>query len=515
MALTPWVANVMAQPAQRNIVVFLADDHGMLDSEPYGATDIRTPNMQRLARDGMKFTHAFIASPALWLGIGSPLVSAQTKPAPPRPNVIFILIDDLHHDGLSATGHPYAKTPNIDRIAKEGAIFRNAFVTTPLCSPSRATFLTGQYVHKHQIVGNEKPQVFNALSHQLKTWPQQLQKAGYETAYIGKLHMGNDDAPRAGFDHWVSFKGQGRYDNPQFNVNGKQLDRQGYMTDLLNDYALEFLKQKHDKPFAMTLAHKAVHGPFVAAERHNKLYEGATLPTTPNKQDDWSGKPMLQLPEPPRPNANPNRPANNQPQRPVALAQMQQLAAVDEGVGQLLKVLADSNQLDNTLIIFTSDNGYFWGEHRLGDKRAAYEESIRIPFLVRYPKLIKAGTKFDQTIINADLAPTLIEFANAPKLATMHGRSWLPLLEGKTKGWRETVLLEYFHETNFPRIRGWQAVRTPEWKYIHYTELEGMDELYDLQADRYEMKNLINDPRQAAKLKQMKIELVRLLKESQ
>jgi arylsulfatase A-like enzyme len=335
--------------------------------------------------------------------------------------------------------------------------------------------------------------------------------------------MGNDDTPRAGFDHWVSFKGQGRYDNPQFNVNGERIDRQGYMTDLLNDYALDYVKRKHDKPFAMIFAHKAVHGPFVPAERHNNLYQGATLPDVPNKQDDFSGKPMLKLPEPPRPNApnaNANRPANNAPPRPVHLAQTQQLAAVDEGVGQLLKALTDSGELDNTLIIFTSDNGYFWGEHRLGDKRAAYEESIRIPFLVRYPKLIKAGAKFNQTIINADLAPTLIELANAPKLDAMHGRSFLPLFKGQTKGWRETVLLEYFHETNFPRIRGWQAVRTPEWKYIHYTELEGpegssMDELYDLRSDRYEMKNLIGDAKHAAQLKSLQNELARLLKETQ
>jgi N-acetylglucosamine-6-sulfatase len=450
------------------------------------------------------------------LALPSLTASAQTQPK--RPNIIFILIDDLRWDGLSATGHPYAKTPNIDRIAHEGAVFRNAFVTTPLCSPSRATFLTGQYVHKHQIVGNEKPQVFNPLSHQLKTWPQQLQKVGYETAYIGKLHMGNDDTPRAGYDHWVSFKGQGRYDNPQFNVNGERIDRQGYMTDLLNEYALEYLKKKHDKPFALIFAHKAVHGPFVSAERHTDLYKDAALPDVPNKQDDHSGKPMLKLPEPPRPNANQNAnrsATNNTPARPTHLAQMQQLAAVDEGIGQLLKALADSKQLDNTLIIFTSDNGYFWGEHRLGDKRAAYEESIRIPFLVRYPKLIKAGTKFEQTILNADLAPTLIELANAPKLETMHGQSFLPLLKGKAKDWRETVLLEYFHETNFPRIRGWQAVRTPRWKFIHYTELEGMDELYDLQADRYEMKNLIGETRHAAKLQELKKELARLLKETQ
>ncbi|MFN0122161.1 MAG: sulfatase [Blastocatellia bacterium] len=460
---------------------------------------------------------------ALCLLLIAMCITAHAQPGPARPNIIFILIDDLRWDGLSITGHPYADTPNIDRLAREGAIFRNAFVTTPLCSPSRATFLTGQYVHKHQIVGNEKPQVFNPLSHQLKTWPQQLQKAGWQTAYIGKLHMGNDDTPRPGFDHWVSFKGQGRYDNPQFNVNGERIDRQGYMTDLLNEYALEYLRKKHDKPFAMIFGHKAVHGPFIPAERHNNLYPGATLPATPNKQDDWSGKPMLRLPEPARPNANQNRPANaqaqssqpSQPQRPTHQAQTQQLAAVDEGVGQILKALADSGQLDRTLIIFTSDNGYFWGEHRLGDKRAAYEESIRIPFFVRYPKLIKAGTRIEQTITNADLAPTLLEFTGAPALEVMHGRSWLPLLKGKAKGWRETVLLEYFHETNFPRIRGWQAVRTPEWKYIHYTELEGMDELYDLRADRGEMQNLISDPKQTARLQTMQKELARLLRETQ
>lgn len=199
---------------------------------------------------------------------------------------------------------------------------------------------------------------------------------------------------------------------------------------------------------------------------------------------------------------------------PTVVQQMQQLAAVDEGVGMILKTLADNGALDNTLIIFTSDNGYFWGEHRLGDKRAAYEESIRIPLLVRYPKLIKAGTKFEQTILNADLAPTLIELAGASPLANMHGRSWLPLLKGKTKAWRETVLLEYFQETNFPRIKSWQAVRSPQWKYIHYTELEGMDELYDLRADRYEMKNLISDARYARQVKEAQRELACLLAET-
>jgi arylsulfatase A-like enzyme len=161
----------------------------------------------------------------------SAVAMGQPKPAAPRPNVVFILIDDLRWDALGVTGHPFVKTPNIDRIAKEGMIFRNAFVTTPLCSPSRASFLTGQYAHKHNIVGNEKPQVLNPLSFKLTTFPMLLQRAGYETAYVGKWHMGNDDAPRPGFDRWVSFKGQGAYNDPVINFDAKAERAPGYMTD--------------------------------------------------------------------------------------------------------------------------------------------------------------------------------------------------------------------------------------------------------------------------------------------
>ncbi len=432
----------------------------------------------------------------------------------PRPNIVFILVDDLRWDALGVAGHPFVKTPNIDRIAKEGVTFRNTFVTTPLCSPSRASFLTGQYAHKHNIVGNEKPQILNPLSFKLTTFPMLLQRAGYETAYIGKWHMGNDDAPRPGFDRWVSFKGQGVYNDQVINFDGKAEKVPGYMTDLLSDHAVEFVKRRRAKPFMLYLAHKAIHGPFTPAERHKDLYADQAIKRAPNAQDMLEGKPMLRRTVGERPAARPGGGPNGE----LIRNQMRCLTAIDEGVGRLLKVLEETAQLDNTVIIFTSDNGYFWGEHGLGDKRAAYEESIRVPLFVRYPKMIKpsgAGATREQAALNVDIAPTLLELAGAPIPKEMHGRSLAPLFKGDSPKWRDAFLTEYFAEERFPNIASWRAVRATRWKYIHYTELEGADELYDLKADPGEMKNLIADPGAQQALKEMKRELQRLLKETQ
>jgi N-acetylglucosamine-6-sulfatase len=443
----------------------------------------------------------------------SAVAMGQPKPAAPRPNVVFILIDDLRWDALGVTGHPFVKTPNIDRIAKEGMIFRNAFVTTPLCSPSRASFLTGQYAHKHNIVGNEKPQVLNPLSFKLTTFPMLLQRAGYETAYVGKWHMGNDDAPRPGFDRWVSFKGQGAYNDPVINFDAKAERAPGYMTDLLSDYAVEFVKRRHAKPFMLYLAHKAIHGPFTPAERHKDLYADQTIKRAPNAQDTLEGKPMLRRTVGERPAARPGGGPNDE----LIRNQMRCLTSIDEGVGRVLKALEETGQLDNTVVIFTSDNGYFWGEHGLGDKRAAYEESIRVPLFIRYPKLIKssgAGTTRDQAALNVDIAPTLLELAGASIPKEMHGRSLAPLFKDNPRKWRDAFLTEYFAEERFPNIASWQAVRAARWKYIHYTELDGSDELYDLKADPGEMKNLIADPGAQPALREMKRELQRLLKET-
>jgi arylsulfatase A-like enzyme len=443
--------------------------------------------------------------------LGALAAPAFTATSAARPNIVFIYTDDQRWDALSCAGHPFLKTPNIDRLAREGALFRNAFVTTPLCSPSRASFLTGQYVHTHKVTGNGNN---NALSHELMTFPRLLQRAGYETAFIGKWHMGNDETPRPGFDRWVSFRGQGVYENPRLNVDGLPVSANGYMTDILTGHAIEFLRRPHAKPFLLYLGHKAVHGPFTPAERHKNLYSDQPIPRAPSVKDTLEGKPMLQrkVDEKPRP-AQVNAQLRG-PNDELVRNQLRTLQAVDDSVGEVLKTLGERGQLDNTIIIFTSDNGYFWGEHGLGDKRAAYEESIRIPMLVRYPKLIKAGATLDESVLNIDIAPTLLELGGAAIPNTMPGRSMAPLWQGKRSPWRNSFLAEYFAEPQNPRIPSWQAVRSERYKYIHYTELEGMDELYDLKADPYEMKNLIREPDAAGALSQMKTELQKLLKET-
>ncbi|HUQ90851.1 MAG TPA: sulfatase [Bryobacteraceae bacterium] len=410
-----------------------------------------------------------------------------------RPNLVFILVDDLRFDALSVMGHPFVKTPHIDRIAREGVIFKNAFVTTPLCSPSRASYLTGRYVRSHGVKGNGDSA---ELSHKLITFPRLLHDAGYETAYIGKWHMGNDDFPRPGIDRWVSFRGQGRYEDPPLNVDGQRVEKKGYMTDLLSDYAVEFLGNQRSKPFCLYLAHKAVHGPFTPAGRHANLFSGNPVVRAQNAKDDLDGKPMLKrpLPAPSVPNKKGN--PNNQrgPGDEVIRNQMRCLTAIDEGVGRMLQTLEQTKQLDNTMIVFTSDNGFFWGEHGLGDKRAAYEESIRIPMFVRYPKAVKAGTSVEEMVLNIDIAPTFLQMAGVPAPKQMQGRSMAPLLGGRTKGWRTHILCEYVMEAQFARIASWEAVRTSRWKYIHYPDLMNMDELYDLQSDAGELVNRIGLP---------------------
>lgn len=413
-----------------------------------------------------------------------------------RPNIVFILVDDLRWDALGCAGHPFVKTPNIDRLAREGALFKNYFVSIPLCSPSRASYLTGQYPHKHGVIDNKN---HSELSHKLVTFPRLLHDAGYETGYVGKWHMGMDDTPRPGFDRWVSFRAQGTYPDPALNIDGKAVKAKGYMTDLLNQYALEFVKKEHTKPFALYLAHKAVHGPFLPAERHQNLYAADKHTPPPNTAVGRDGAPT--------------KAEAMARHEEIMRKQLRCLMAIDEGVGQLLQALEASKQLDNTMFVFTSDNGYFWGEHGLGDKRAAYEESIRDPLLIRYPTLIKPGTKIEQFVLNIDMAPTFLDLAGVKVPPTMHGRSIVPLLKGETKGWRNSFLTEYFHEGK-EAIQTWQAVRTERWKFVHYPEKNSKDELYDLKADPYEMKNLLDEPGTQETRKQLQDELKRLLEAS-
>lgn len=437
------------------------------------------------------------------MGLGSTL-SAADKAA--RPNIVFILVDDLRWDELGCAGHPYLKTPHIDRIAKEGARFLNAFVTTPLCSPSRASFLTGCYAHTHGIIDNTDR---SKLSHELDTFPRRLQSVGYETAFLGKWHMGNDDTPRPGFDYWACLKGQGSSNDPELNENGERRKLTGYTTDLLNERADAFIKRKRDKPFLLYLAHKGLHpeltqradgslsdpaaARFIPADRHKNLYVSIKVPRRPNALKPPDGVPALQRPIDNLPPLGPTTGSSDE----TILGRQRMLMAIEEGVGQIFDALKRTGELDRTLIVFTSDNGYWYGEHGLSvERRLAYEEGIRIPLLMRYPPLIKAGRTIEPLVLSIDLAPTLLDLAGVAVPGHVEGRSLVPLLKGGSPPWRKSFLIEYYGDKVFPRVvgMGYKALRTERFKYINYTQLEEMDELYDLQNDPFEMRNLWHLP---------------------
>jgi N-acetylglucosamine-6-sulfatase len=433
-------------------------------------------------------------------------------------------MDDLRWDELHCTGHSFALTPNLDRIAAEGVTFRNAFVTSPLCSPSRACFLTGQYAHNHGITDNTDR---SPASHRLPTFPRALQANGYETAFVGKWHMGVDDSPRPGFDHWVGFPGQGTYINPELNIDGRHVKETGYTTDILARYATEVISRRRTTPFCLWMAHKAVHpeltqfadgsisdpngGEFLPAERHKQLFTGLPVPRRPNAGKPPTGKPALLRKIGDLPPLGPRTVTDDETIRNRARMMM----AVDEGVGQMREALERSGHLDNTVFVFTSDEGYFFGEHGLSiERRLSYEESIRIPMIIRYPKLIQAGTKIDAMALSIDLAPTLLEIGGVRPADKIQGRSLLPLLRGENRNWRSSFLIEYFSDRTMQRMlnMGYQTVRTEQWKYIHYTDLQGMDELYHLQSDPYEVHNLIGKASARTSLNSLQGELRLLLR---
>jgi N-acetylglucosamine-6-sulfatase len=458
----------------------------------------------------------------LWSG---PVDRPQAQPPRP-PNIVFILVDDMRWDEVRAAGHPFIDTPHMDRLAREGARFLNAFATTPLCSPSRASFLTGQYAHTNGIIDNTaRP------SHALPVFPLELRRAGYQTAFLGKWHMGNDDSPRPGFSHWVGMRGQGEALDPMLNVDGTRVATSGYTTDVLTDYVERFIQRSRDGPFLVYLAHKAIHpnivqrddgstgsvpgqpGGFVAAPRHRGRYAGRTMPRRANAFKPPLDKPALlrqidDLPPLGRETATTDEEIRGR---------IEMLLAVDDSLGRILDTLARIGALDNTVVILTSDHGYFYGEHGLSEeRRLAYEEAIRIPLLVRYPPLVRAGSTPGEMVLSLDIAPTLVELAGLAPSDALQGRSLVPIFRSEARNWRTSFLVEYFSDTVFPRIRnmGYVAARTARHKYIRYLELDNMDELYDLEADPYEERNLIGVPAARQARDEMHAEIGRLMAET-
>jgi arylsulfatase A-like enzyme len=432
-----------------------------------------------------------------------------------KPNLIVILVDDLRFDETGASGHPYMKTPNIDRLAREGARFENAFHTTPLCSPNRASIVTGQYASRHGIIDNVGRE---AMSHRLANYHLELQRLGYETAHIGKWHMGNDAAPRPGYHTWISFRGQGTIQDPVFFEDGKEARLRGYVTDLLNERAARFVSRRRDRPFALFLAHKAVHPDvqqkqdgtidlatmqgYLLPERHRDLYRGATYPPRPNvrpisevlkQKPAW--KEVFELRS--RPESRPFLEGLQSGTQEEIRRRAAMMASVDEGVGLILEELTRQGLLDETLILFLGDNGFFFGEHGLGaERRFAYEEGIRTAFFIRYPKLFKPATVVAPMVLALDIAPTMIELAGGRPGAHIQGLSLVALLKKKTRRWRKSFLIEYYNESAWPWIVGmsYKAVRTERAKLIHWVHKEGVDELYDLGRDPYEITNVIGRP---------------------
>lgn len=453
----------------------------------------------------------------------------------PRPNVIVIVVDDLRWDEFGAAGHPYVQTPHIDRLADEGVMFTNAFHAVPLCSPNRASILTGQYPSRHGIIDNVAR---SRASHRLQTFPMALHEQGYETAFLGKWHMGNDPTPRPGFDYWVGLPGQGRTVDPLLYENGTLRAVGGYVTDILTDRAVAFLEQPRNGPFFLYLAHKAIHpdarqlddgsvdldypSAYIPAPRHRGRYEGKVFPRRPNVVEspaELTGKPALRRALAYRASDDITRefggildPGTSEE---TIRRRAEMLLAVDDGLGRIMATLERQGSLDRTAILLTSDNGFFYGEHGLSlERRLPYEESIRNPLLLRYPPLVESPARHGELVLSVDIAPTVLELTGTPVGEQIQGRSLVPLLQEEEPAWRQSMLVEFYtYENPMPWLMDmdYRAVRTRRHKYIHWMQHPALDELYDLQDDPYELRNLIDEPDLAGVRRQLRSELRRLV----
>jgi len=456
--------------------------------------------------------------PTIFITLIMSVVFAQEK-----PNFLFVMLDDMAPDAIFHDRFDFLKMPNIQRLADEGAVFENMMVTTSLCSPSRASILTGTYAHVHGVRYNGKQDPKATL----EQFPQALQKVGYKTALIGKWHMAHHAKPRPGFDYWLSFKGQGVYNNPELNENGRTFKEEGYITDILTDKTTDFLKENQEDPFCVLLWHKACHEPFTPAERHKDVFPEGEFKEPESWSIDLSDRPLWRrrsalygehyknwVNSEGKPVPDRILPTPWKSKQEVRLNMLRCLLAVDEGLGKVLDELEAQGKLDNTVIIFMADNGYFFGEHRKGDKRLAYEESIRVPFAIRYPAILKGKTRIEGMVANIDIGPTILELAGAKIPKTMQGESFAPVMKGKAKGRISPFFYEYFQEKYAPAIPTMLSIRTPQWKYVSYpyesAQQGNFGELYHLSKDPKELKNLIHASGSAPQLKKME----RLLKKA-
>lgn len=473
-------------------------------------------------------------------------VVAAAKPDSARPNIIFIMADDHAAHAISAYGSRINQTPNLDRLAREGMRFNNCFAVNSICAPSRATILTGKYSHINGVT------VFNEFDGGQWTVAKALQQAGYYTGMIGKWHLKSDPT---GFDYWNVLVGQGFYHNPVFIDMGERKKIPGYATDVITDLAIEFLQHRpKDKPFFLMCHHKAPHRPWEPDEKHAHMYDGELIPEPDTFDDDYDTRSdaareatmridrdltrndlkltppagltgaklqawksdadvELEVVENGRTNKLSGKALKQWKYQRYIKDYLRCIASVDDNVGRLLDYLDQSGLATNTIVIYTSDQGFFLGDHDWFDKRFMYEESIRMPFLIRYPDRIKAGSVNDAMILNVDFAPTFLDYVGAVAPKDLQGRSLVPLLRGESsKDWRDVWYYRYYHYPGDHKVQPHYGVRTDRYKLIYFNRINAW-ELFDLKNDPHELKNIFADPAYAATVKRLQSEMTRLRRE--
>ncbi len=456
-----------------------------------------------------------------------------------QPNIIFIMSDDHAAHAMSCYGSRINRTPNLDRIADGGMRFDNCFCTNSICTPSRATILTGTYNHVNGVTTLSTP-----MDNRLQTYPKLLQQAGYQTAIFGKWHLGlGPDHCPTGFDDWAVVPGQGRYHNPEFVFKGPNGGETrtvpGYVTDLITDMSLDWLKARDaERPFCLMVHHKAPHRPWYSDEKHAHLYLNETIPEPETLFDDYSNRASAAAAAKMRvgphmthtdlkcevPAEMPEMELRRWAYQRYIKEYLRVIASVDDNVGRLLDYLDAEGLADNTLVIYTSDQGFFLGDHGWYDKRFMYEESLRMPFVVRYPAEIAPGSVNSDLAINADFAPLFLDLAGVPVPADMQGRSIRPLLHGETPSdWRQGMYYRYWmHGSADHHVYAHYGIRTQRYKLIYYyadplgqpgtipDKYEPEWELFDLEKDPREMMNVVNDPAYAGTVAELTRELHRL-----
>jgi arylsulfatase A-like enzyme len=482
--------------------------------------------MRARIRDDMRMSFTYNRREILSLlgAAGSSLAAAGAS----QPNILYIMADDHAAHAISAYGSRINQTPNIDRIASAGARFTNCFCTNSICTPSRAAILTGQYSHKNGVYT-----LNDRLDPKRNHVAKELQRAGYQTAMIGKWHLASDPT---GFDYWNILPGQGVYYNPEFIEEGTRKKHQGYCTDLIADFSLDWLKRRDpQKPFFLMCHHKAPHRPWEPDPKYKNLFQGQTIPEPDNLFDHYEGRARSVSTVTMRVGEDMNQTDLKQPVpaglRGDALRQwayqlfikdyLRCVRSVDDNVGRLLDYLDAENLAENTIVIYTSDQGFFLGDHGWFDKRLMYEESLRMPFLMRYPGAIRAGSVLRDMVLNIDFAPTFLAYAGVRAPSEMQGRSFRANVQGHTpRDWRKSMYYRYWmHNTSDHHVPAHYGLRTDRWKLIYYygkpLGMAGAEppdtqpdwELFDVRNDPREMHNLYHDPKYAGLVRKLSAEL--------